>query len=244
MNRMVLGASGALIAIGAAWVVAQETLPPSGKPQTPASAEATVADQYSYAIGLEMGTSFRSSETPLNVENVLAGLQDGLSGGEPKFAPETCFKAMQQLQSMMRDKAMAQQKTAGSKNRQLGEAFLAKNKAAEGVQVTKSGLQYKVITPGTGVTPARSDTVRCNYRGTLIDGTEFDASAKHGGPATFPVGQVIAGWTEALQMMKVGGKWELFIPADLAYGDDQRGPIITPGSTLVFEIELLGIEGK
>lgn len=137
---------------------------------------------------------------------------------------------------------MTQEQAVGSANKELGDAFLAKNKAKEGVKVTKSGLQYKVIKAGTGATPGLDDTVSCNYRGTLIDGREFDASANHGGPASFPVGGVISGWTEALQLMKVGAKWQLFIPAELAYGNQQKGPLIAPGSTLVFDIELLGIK--
>ena len=139
---------------------------------------------------------------------------------------------------------MAQQEAAGMQNKQLGDAFLAENSKKAGVQVTNSGLQYKVIKAGTGATPGPTDTVKCNYRGTLIDGTEFDASANHGGPASFPVNRVIPGWTEALQLMKVGAKWQLFIPAELAYGNNPPGPPIEAGSVLVFEIELLGIQGK
>jgi FKBP-type peptidyl-prolyl cis-trans isomerase FklB len=189
-----------------------------------------------------MGNSFRSSETALDIESLVAGLQDGLGGAEPRYDQATCGQALQQLQTRMRSKAMAEQQAVGSQNKQLGDAFLAKNKTEEGVQVTKSGLQYKVIKAGTGATPGADDTVRCNYRGTLIDGREFDAS--NGKPIEFPVLGVIPGWTEALQLMKVGAKWQLFIPAELAYGDQQRGPLITPGSTLVFDIELLGIVGK
>lgn len=240
MKKFVLGASGVLLAAGAAWVVAQETLPATGAPQP--TGEVTIEDQYSYAIGLDMGTSFRNSETPLDIENLVAGLRDGLGGGKPKFDQATCGQALQQLQVMMRNKAMAQQQSAGTENKKLGDAFLAENKTKEGVQVTKSGLQYKVIKAGTGPTPGPTDTVKCNYRGTLVDGTMFDASANHGGPASFPVNRVIPGWTEALQLMKVGAKWQLFIPAELAYGNNPPGPPIEAGSTLIFDIELLGIE--
>ena len=235
MRRTLLGVSGALLAIVGSWVVAQESLPLNGaKPQ---AQQASVEDQYSYAIGLDMGTSFRSSETPLNIENLVAGIQDGLNGAKPKFDRQTCGMALQELNRLMRSKAMAQQDAAG-------KAFLAENKTKEGVQVTKSGLQYRVIEAGTGATPGPTDKVKCNYRGTLIDGTEFDASAKHGGPATFPVNRVIPGWTEALQLMKVGAKWQLFIPSELAYGNNPPGPPIEAGSVLVFDIELLGIEGR
>jgi FKBP-type peptidyl-prolyl cis-trans isomerase FklB len=246
MNRTILGVGlgvgSVLLVIGTSWVIAAENLPDQDE-NMPAE-KTNTTEQYSYAIGLDMGTSFRSSETPLDVESLVAGLQAGLDGAEPKYDAATCGNALQQLQILMSNKAMAEQQEAGAENRKLGEQFLAQNKTKEGVQVTASGLQYKVLEAGTGATPKLSDTVRCNYRGLLIDGQEFDASANHGGPATFPVQGVIPGWTEALQLMKVGAKWQLFIPAELAYGDQQRGPVITPGSTLVFDIELVGIEGQ
>lgn len=228
MKKMLFGLTGALLTVGAAWVVAQENLPAvGGKP----AKQATIEEQYSYAIGLDMGMQFRKRETALNIENLVAGLKDGLGGGEPKFDQQTCGMALQQLSQLMSSKVASSQ-----------QAYLTENKTKEGVKVTKSGLQYKVIKPGTGETPGPTDTVKCNYRGTLVDGTEFDASAKHGGPASFPVNRVIPGWTEALQMMKVGAKWQLFIPAELAYGNSPPGPPIEAGSTLIFDIELLGIE--
>jgi len=245
---MIVGASGFLLAAGGVWVLAQETetLPQreAAKPAAggEASGKASLADKYSYAIGLEMGNSFRSREMQLSAESVAAGIRDGLSGAEPRFVEEARFEAMQQMQMMMSNKEMAQQRAAGAKNEQAGKSFLAKNKAREGVKVTKSGLQYRIVQPGTGATPGLNDSVKCNYKGTLINGTVFDASAKHGGPATFPVAGVIPGWTEALQLMKVGAKWQLYIPADLAYGNRPPGPPIEAGSTLVFDIELLGIE--
>ncbi len=245
MKRIVLGVSGVLLTICGAWVVAQETLPAGGTPSSGTkqlASKPTTAELYSYAIGIDMGRSFRSSETSMNIESLVAGLQDGLGGANSKYDQATCGQALQQLQMLMRNKAMAQQQTAGAENQKLGEAFLAANQAKAGVKVTKSGLQYKVIKPGTGATPGLNDTVSCNYRGMLIDGTEFDASAKHGGAASFPVSGVIGGWTEALQLMKVGGKWQLFIPAELAYGNSPPGGVIQAGSTLVFDIELLGIK--
>jgi FKBP-type peptidyl-prolyl cis-trans isomerase FklB len=129
-------------------------------------------------------------------------------------------------------------------NKKAGDAFLAANKTKEGVVTLPSGLQYKILKEGTGPKPTPSDSVVCNYRGTLIDGKEFDSSYKRGQPATFPVGQVIKGWTEALQLMPVGSKWELFVPPDLAYGDRGAGPDIGPGATLIFEVELISIKGK
>jgi FKBP-type peptidyl-prolyl cis-trans isomerase FklB len=131
---------------------------------------------------------------------------------------------------------------AGGAARQEGEAFLAANKSKEGVVTLPSGMQYKILTAGTGPKPTAADTVSCNYRGTLINGKEFDSSFKGGKPVSFPVGNVIKGWTEALQLMPVGSKWQLFIPADLAYGDRGAGPDIGPGATLIFEVELLKIE--
>ena len=183
MKRTLIGLCGALLTLCGAWVVAQETLPASGTKQP--VGKPTQAELYSYAIGIDMGRSFRSSETALNIESLVAGVQDGIGGGQPKYDAATCGKALQQLQMLMRNKAMSQQQAAGAENEKLGVAFLAANKAKEGVKVTKSGLQYKVIKAGTGKTPGLNDTVSCNYRGTLIDGTEFDASAKHGGPASF-----------------------------------------------------------
>jgi FKBP-type peptidyl-prolyl cis-trans isomerase FklB len=129
-------------------------------------------------------------------------------------------------------------------NKKAGDAFLAANKTKEGVVTLPSGLQYKILKEGTGPKPTPADSVVCNYRGTLIDGKEFDSSYKRGQPATFPVGQVIKGWTEALQLMPVGSKWQLFVPADLAYGDRGAGPDIGPGATLIFEVELISIKGK
>jgi FKBP-type peptidyl-prolyl cis-trans isomerase FklB len=133
---------------------------------------------------------------------------------------------------------------AGAANKKEGDAFLAANKGKDGVVVLPSGLQYKIITAGTGPKPAATDSVICNYRGTLIDGKEFDSSYKRGQPATFPVSGVIKGWTEALQLMPVGSKWQLFVPADLAYGDRGAGADIGPGATLIFEVELVSIQPK
>jgi len=148
------------------------------------------------------------------------------------------------LQADLRKKQEETMKAAGDVNKKQGDAFLAANKAKEGVVTLPSGLQYKILTEGKGPKPAATDSVVCNYRGTLIDGTEFDSSYKRGQPATFPVGQVIPGWTEALQLMPVGSKWQLFIPPDLAYGERSPSPVIGVNSTLIFDIELLSIQGK
>ena len=132
----------------------------------------------------------------------------------------------------------------GETNKKAGEDFLAANKTKDGIVTLPSGLQYKILTAGTGPKPTLTDSVVCNYKGTLLDGTEFDSSFKRGQPATFPVGQVIKGWTEALQLMPVGSKWQLFIPSDMAYGPRGSGPTIGPNSTLIFEVELISIKGK
>jgi FKBP-type peptidyl-prolyl cis-trans isomerase FklB len=144
----------------------------------------------------------------------------------------------------MRKKQQEKMQEEGSVNKKEGDAFLAANKGKDGVVTLPSGLQYKIIKEGTGPKPTTNDTVMCNYKGTLIDGKEFDSSYKRGQPATFPVGGVIKGWTEALQLMPVGSKWQLFIPSDLAYGDRGAGADIGPGSTLIFEVELMSIEAK
>jgi FKBP-type peptidyl-prolyl cis-trans isomerase FklB len=142
----------------------------------------------------------------------------------------------------MQQKVDARNQQEGTKNSQAAAAFLAENAKREGVQTTASGLQFRVIVEGDGPSPTLNDVVRCNYRGSLLDGTEFDSSARHGGPAEFPVRGVIPGWTEALQKMKVGDKWQLFVPPDLAYGANPPGPPIEANSLLVFEIELLGVQ--
>jgi FKBP-type peptidyl-prolyl cis-trans isomerase FklB len=161
-------------------------------------------------------------------------------------AAQADFKQKQQAKqaAVQAKQAAVQAKMAleAAANKKIGDAFLADNKAKDGVVTLPSGLQYKILTPGDGPKPVATDTVVCDYKGTLIDGTEFDSSYKRGEPATFPVSGVIKGWTEALQLMPVGSKWQLFVPADLAYGDQQRGPQIVPGSTLIFEVELKSIK--
>ena len=241
MKKLLTSTTCLLLLFTASQVVAQESLPVA-QPQ----AQKLDAQQYSYAIGLDLGKNFQQMDVQLDPQSLLAGLQAGLSGGKvkPQFDQQTLAAAMQQLQMHMQQKARTRQESQAKMNKQKGEEFLAQNGQLEGVKVTSSGLQYKVIESGDGATPGPTDVVSCNYRGTLIDGTEFDASAKHGGPAQFPVNRVIPGWTEALQMMKVGDKWQLFIPADLAYGDNPPGPPIQAGSTLIFDIELLGIIGQ
>lgn len=215
----------------------------------------TQKDKASYAIGMNIGRSvaakFKSDSLDVNNAIFLRGMKDALAGGkmlltddEAKAVLDVLQAEMSKTQEEKRKTQEAQMAQAGDVNKAKGDAFLAANKAKDGIVTLPSGLQYKIVTPGTGPKPGLTDSVVCNYRGTLIDGTEFDASAKHGGPATFPVNQVIKGWTEALQLMPVGSKWQLYIPSDLAYGSRGAGGDIGPNSTLIFDIELLSIKGK
>jgi FKBP-type peptidyl-prolyl cis-trans isomerase len=175
---------------------------------------------------------------------VLRGLKDALAAGKMLMTDDEARAALMQLQAEVRNKQQEKMKVAGEMNKKEGAEFLEANKTNEGVVTLPSGLQYKVLTEGTGPKPAATDTVVCNYRGTLISGTEFDSSYKRGQPASFPVNGVIKGWTEALQLMPVGSKWQLFVPAELGYGDRGAGADIGPGATLIFEVELLSIQGK
>lgn len=195
-------------------------------------------DKVSYSIGLNIGFNFKRQNVDLNTDALLSGVKDALSGKQPLLSESQVRETMTTFSKQMADK----QKQVGEKNKAEGEKFLADNKTKPGVKTTASGLQYKVLTEGNGPSPKATDTVTVNYRGTLIDGTEFDSSYKRGEPATFPVGGVIKGWTEALQMMKKGSKYQLFIPADLAYGERAMPPDIGANSTLIFEVELLDIK--
>lgn len=196
----------------------------------------------SYSIGLNIGNNLKQQGVEVDPAVLLRGVQDAISGAKALMTPEEVQQCMTQFQQEMNEKQLANAAKEADKNMKEGEAFLAENKKKEGVVTLPSGLQYKVITPGTGATPKATDTVTTHYRGTLIDGTEFDSSYKRGEPASFPVNGVIPGWTEALQLMQVGAKWQLFIPANLAYGSRGAGGRIGPNATLIFDIELLGIK--
>lgn len=195
-------------------------------------------DKISYSIGLDIGSTIKKQKIEINPDALTAGLKDAIAGSKPLLSDDQVKETMTAFQKEMMDK----QATSGKEAAAAGEKFLAENKGKEGVKATASGLQYKVLKEGTGAMPKETDTVVTNYRGTLIDGTEFDSSYKRGEPATFPVNRVIKGWTEALQMMKSGSKYQLFIPASLAYGERGSGQDIGPGQTLIFEVELLGIK--
>ena len=199
-------------------------------------------DKVSYSIGLDIGNTFKKQNMDINTDALMSGLKDATSGAKPQMTDEEMKATMAGYSKKMMEKQSAVAKEAGAKNAAEGEKFLAENKGKEGVKTTASGLQYKVIKEGTGPSPKETDTVETHYRGTLLDGTEFDSSYARNEPATFPVNRVIKGWTEALQMMKVGSKYELYIPASLAYGERGAGQEIGPNSTLKFEVELLGIK--
>jgi FKBP-type peptidyl-prolyl cis-trans isomerase FklB len=234
----------------------QPTPPSAAKPAaTPAPAKsespspfATQKDKVSYALGMNiaasLGANLKRQGVEINTEVLAQALKDGLGGGKTLMTEEEAQNTLRQFSSELQAKQEEKMKQAGDNNKKEGEAFLAANKSKPGVVALPSGLQYKVIKEGTGPKPAASDTVVCNYRGTLINGTEFDSSYKRGEPLTIPVSGVIKGWTEALQLMPVGSKWELYIPADLAYGPRGAGADIGPNATLLFEIELLSIQGK
>jgi len=205
----------------------------------------TQKDKASYAIGLNIGKSMHKDSVDVDTSILLRGLKDGLAGAKPLLTDDEARAAMVTLQADMRKKQEEKMLVQGEANKKDGETFLAENKTKDGVVALPSGLQYKILKEGTGPKPIASDTVVCNYKGTLLDNTEFDSSYKRGQPATFPVGGVIKGWTEALQLMPVGSKWQLFIPSELAYGA-RGGPGggIGPNATLVFEVELMSIQPK
>jgi FKBP-type peptidyl-prolyl cis-trans isomerase FklB len=194
-------------------------------------------DKVSYSLGLNIGFNLGRQNVPINPDALVAGIKDAIAG-KPQLTPDQIKETMTAFEKDMEQK----QKAAADKNTSEGTKFLEENKKKEGVKTTASGLQYKVVKEGTGAQPKPNDTVTVNYRGTLISGTEFDSSYKRGEPATFPVNGVIKGWTEALQLMKAGSKYQLFIPPNLAYGERAVGPDISPNSTLIFDVELMDVK--
>jgi FKBP-type peptidyl-prolyl cis-trans isomerase len=215
----------------------------AGKTQT-ALALKTQKDKFSYALGMNLGANLHKQSVPVDPNVMARGLKDALAGGKTLLTEEEARAAISAVQNDMREKQQAKMQVAGDANKKEGEAFLADNKSKEGVVALPSGLQYKVLKEGNGPKPTATDSVVCNYRGTLVNGVEFDSSTKHGGPATFPVNGVIKGWTEALQLMPVGSKWQLFVPPDLAYAERGAGGDIGPNATLIFEVELVSIQNK
>ncbi len=199
-------------------------------------------DRVSYSIGVDIGESFKQQKLDLTAPFLAKGIEDAMMGGETMMTKDDMEACLKDFQEERMNKQSSDQKNMKENNTKEGEEFLAANKSKEGVITTDSGLQYKVITEGTGATPRPTDTVETHYRGTLINGKEFDSSYSRGKTTSFPVNGVIAGWTEALLMMKVGAKWQLYIPSELAYGTRGAGGDIGPNATLIFDIELISIK--
>ena len=201
----------------------------------------TEKDKLSYAMGMDLGAQLKARTVDIDPAIFARGLKDALSGAKTVLTEDEARALIAELQKAQLARQAALAKAVGDRNKTEGDAFLAANKAKPGVVTLPSGLQYKVLTPGTGKKPLATDTVVCQYRGTLINGTEFDSSYKSGQPATFPLNKVIKGWTEVLQLMPAGSKWQVFIPPALAYGERGSG-VIGPNATLIFEIELVAIK--
>jgi len=195
----------------------------------------------SYSLGYNIGRDFSQKQLDVDPDVLMRGMKDALSGSTIALSEDEMRQAMMDLQKKMLAQQQKQVKQLAETNEQAGKAFLAENRQKEGVKTTMSGLQYKVISKGTGKKPGPNDKVTVHYRGRLLDGTEFDSSYQRNKPATFQVGGVIPGWTEGLQLMKEGAKWQLFIPAKLAYAEKGAGPMIGPNSTLIFDVELISI---
>jgi FKBP-type peptidyl-prolyl cis-trans isomerase len=252
MQKAIRLAAGVLV--GAA-LLASARAQQASTSQPAASPEATINGivvpgldsekaKVSYALALSYVANLKRQSVEIDESVFAQGLKDALAGGQTLLTEEQVHAILVAYQTELRDKQREKARLVAESNKKDGEAFLEANKTKEGVVALASGLQYKILSEGTGPKPASGDTVICNYRGTLIDGTEFDSSEKHGGPATFPVAGVIRGWTEALQLMPVGSKWQLFIPASLAYGEHGAGSAIGPNATLIFDIDLVSIKPK
>ncbi len=203
----------------------------------------TQKDKVSYAIGMDIGNSLKKNSLDVDPDVLLKGMRASFAGEKTLMTEQEAHDTLMAYQKEIQAKQLEKMKAEGEKNKKAGDAFLAANKKKKGVKTLPSGLQYTVISKGTGTTPNETDTVTVHYRGTLIDGTEFDSSLKRSEPATFPVKGVIKGWTEALLLMKEGAKWQLVIPANLAYGETGR-PGIPPSSVLIFEVELIKVGAK
>jgi FKBP-type peptidyl-prolyl cis-trans isomerase FklB len=202
----------------------------------------TQKEKVSYSIGLDFGKNMKRQSIDLNLDLLLRGIKDGMNDTKPALTDTEIQECMGAFQKEMMAKMSENSKKAGEKNKKEGEVFLAENKKKPGIIALPSGMQYKIMKEGTGKSPKSTDTVTTHYRGTTLDGKEFDSSYKRNEPASFPLNRVIAGWTEALQLMKVGSKWQLFIPSNLAYGENGAGQDIGPDATLIFEVELLAVK--
>jgi FKBP-type peptidyl-prolyl cis-trans isomerase FklB len=219
---------------------------PAQAPATPAPAPVsgftTQKEKLSYAIGMEMGKGVKSQGLDVDPAILVQGLNDALSGGNSKMSEAELRQVITGLQQEIRQKQRQVEEAAAGENKSKGDAFLAENGKKDGVVTLPDGLQYKILTAGQGKKPVESDTVLCNYRGTFVDGTEFDSSKQAGKPVPFEVKNVIPGFREVLQLMPVGSKWQVFVPPTLAYGERGAGNVIGPNSTLIFEIELVSIQ--
>ena len=215
----------------------------------PLSAEENIVlkdqkDKVSYSIGIDIGNNLKNLKVDMNLDLLVRGIRDVLSETKLLMTEQEIRSTMMAFQKELMAKREQQMKVLGEKNKKEGESFLAENKKRAGVTTLPSGLQYKVFKAGTGKTPTDTNTVTAHYRGTLIDGTEFDSSYRRGQPAIFPVKEVIPGWIEALKLMQEGAKWQLFIPPNLAYGERGAGSVLGPNATLIFEVELISIQEK
>jgi FKBP-type peptidyl-prolyl cis-trans isomerase len=241
MKALALAAAVSLVSVASVRAQAPADAPAATPPTTqPNDANYRTV---SYGIGLQIGQSLKQLPFPIDFQQLLAGLEDGRSGAEPKYDEQTLMAAQMAVQGEIATKAEAEQTAAVTRNKEAGQKYLDENAKKDGVKTLPSGVQVETLTEGTGAAPAATDSVTVHYTGKLIDGTVFDSSRNPDGtggePVTFPLNQVIPGWTEGLQQMKVGGKARLVIPQDKAYGERGAPPVIPPGSTLVFEIELL-----
>lgn len=236
LTSLIFSLSGGLL-------LAQGPGPAVARPAQPAQpAKPVDMDAVSYIIGANLGQQLKTNQVEANLDQVINGVKEGFAGGEPKYSKEEQQEIMTAFQTELRGKAEKRQKQLGEKNIKIGADFLAENAKKEGIVTTESGLQYQILTEGTGPKPAVTDSVMVNYKGSVIDGTVFDESRD--APTKLAINRTVKGWQEALPMMPAGSKWKLFIPADLAYGPTQRGPVIEPNSVLIFDIELVEIAKK
>jgi FKBP-type peptidyl-prolyl cis-trans isomerase FklB len=252
LSRVIVVAVCLTAGIAGVWAAATAPAPtaapkPEVLPATSPAGEAAPSmtfkndqEKVSYVIGYQAGSQFRAQDLQLDMAIMVQGLKDGFGGQRPAVPDDQAKQVLTAFQKDVAEKAAKKRQEMAAVNLASSKAFLEANAKKEGVKVLPDGLQYRVITEGTGKTPTKTDLVKVNYKGTLASGVEFDNSYKRGQPAEFGVGQVIKGWTEALEMMKEGSKWELYIPPDLAYGENGR-PSIPPNSALIFEVELIEI---
>ncbi len=248
MNRMLVSVMAAGLMAPALLVAAQATaakpkttLNPADKPAVAASGLATPEAKLGYAMGQDIGRRLKDMGAPIDIKVFAKGVEDALKGNPPQQSEEESSKTMETFFGKLKAEQARKAQEAGDKNLKEGESFFKENGAKKGVVTTQSGLQYTVLQEGTGPSPKSTDTVTVNYRGTLLDGTEFDSSYKRGQPVTFEVSHIIPGWIEGLQLMKAGGKYRLFVPAKLAYGERGAGQAIGPNAALIFDVELISI---